>query len=57
MSIQMQIAKLAPMVTTRPINYQFTFISWLVLCFDVVSMKYNKCLECNHTFSCNSLDG
>mgnify|MGYP000055044000 CR=1 FL=1 len=32
MSIHMQIAKSAPMVTTRPINCQFTFISWSVLC-------------------------
>jgi hypothetical protein len=38
------------MVTTRPINHQYTFISsWSVLCFEVLLLKH-ECVECNHTF-------
>jgi hypothetical protein len=43
------------MVTNRLIDHQYTFMPWPVLCFDVLLMKY-KCVEYNHTFSCNSLD-
>jgi hypothetical protein len=44
----MQIAKLAAMVTTRPINHQYTCISWSVLlCFDL-SITLSKSLECIH---------
>jgi hypothetical protein len=43
------------MVTTSLIDYQYTFMSWSVMCFDLLLMNY-KWVESNRTYSSNSLE-